>query len=62
MSGALKSAFKELVNEAEWLDRTTRASVLEKLDAMLMMLGYPDEVSTLEKLNLYYQKVLDFKI
>lgn len=57
MANALKSAFGELVNEAEWLDSSTRSTVLEKLNAMLMMLGYPDEVSSLEKLNLYYQKV-----
>ena len=38
----LRAAFKELVEEAEWMDVETMGKAKEKADMMLQLIGYPD--------------------
>ena len=50
----LRSAFKELVEEAEWMDAETQVKAQEKADLMLQLIGYPDWLVEEEKVDGYY--------
>lgn len=43
MLGFVKLAFKEGLEQNTWMDASTKAKALEKLDAMGLKVGYPDE-------------------
>ncbi|OWA50601.1 Endothelin-converting enzyme 1 [Hypsibius exemplaris] len=42
MLADLKLGFRELLTEATWMDNATYLHAVSKLDAMLMVVGYPD--------------------
>ena len=43
MVGNLKEAFKDRINNAEWMSDVTKERALEKLDAIRVKVGYPDK-------------------
>lgn len=50
----LRSAFKELVEETDWMDSETQVKAEEKADLMLQLIGYPDWLVEVEKVDAYY--------
>eukprot|EP00092_Neocalanus_flemingeri_P034170 GFUD01037162.1.p1 GENE.GFUD01037162.1~~GFUD01037162.1.p1 ORF type:complete len:770 (-),score=219.06 GFUD01037162.1:48-2252(-) len=50
----LRSAFKELVEETDWMDSETQVKAEEKADLMLQLIGYPDWLVDVEKVDGYY--------
>lgn len=50
----LRSAFKELVEEADWMDGETQEKAKEKADLMLQLIGYPDWLLDPAKVDEYY--------
>lgn len=57
MIANLKRAFKSLVNEATWMDSTTKSIAIDKVDAMIEFVGYPDWIKNKTKLEDYYNEV-----
>ena len=57
MISSLKTAFKSLVNEASWMDASTKAIAREKVDHMIENIGYPDWVRNKKALEIYYKEV-----
>jgi predicted metalloendopeptidase len=53
----LRTATHELLDENDWVDDETKRLVTEKTDAMLVLAGFPDWVSNVSALDLYYDKV-----
>jgi len=50
----LRSAFKELVSETDWMDSATQAKAAEKADQMLQLIGYPDWLTDASQVDGYY--------
>jgi len=50
----LRSAFKELVSETDWMDAATQAKAAEKADQMLQLIGYPDWLTDPTEVDSYY--------
>merc|ERR1712121_596859 len=50
----LRSAFKELVEETEWMDSMTQEKAKEKADMMLQLIGYPDWLAVPSEVDEYY--------
>jgi len=50
----LRSAFKELVSETDWMDSATQAKAAEKADQMLQLIGYPDWLTDPSEVDSYY--------
>jgi endothelin-converting enzyme/putative endopeptidase len=44
MAPFMKQAFRARIQQARWLDQTTRTRALAKLDKMGLRLGYPDDL------------------
>merc|ERR1712168_1657734 len=51
----LRSAFKELVEETDWMDEATQEKAMTKADLMLQLIGYPDWLPDVEKVDSYYE-------
>ncbi len=51
MTGLLREAFREKLEEAAWMDPETREAAKGKLEDMLESIAYPDEVLDEDKLN-----------
>ena len=51
----LRSAFKELVAETEWMDGATQETAMKKADQMLQLMAYPDWLTNHEELDKYYE-------
>ena len=51
----LRTAFKELVEETEWMDSETKEKAQEKADSMLQLIGYPDWLLDTAKVDQYYR-------
>jgi len=51
----LRSAFKELVEETDWMDEETQVKAMTKADLMLQLIGYPDWLPDPEKVDGYYE-------
>ena len=45
MISNIKSAFKKVVEEVNWMDPLTKSRALKKLEVMNNMIGYPDELT-----------------
>ena len=41
----VKEAFKSRLEDKDWLDDTTKERCAEKVDAMIEMVAYPDQIS-----------------
>merc|ERR1712121_564159 len=48
----LRSAFKELVEETDWMDSETQAKA--KADMMLQLIGYPDWLVDTDQVDEYF--------
>lgn len=57
MVADIRSEFKEIVKEVDWMDEKTRKSALEKADAMTTHIAYPDELLDDKKLEEFYSNV-----
>ncbi len=62
MIANLKRAFKSLVNETSWMDSATKSIAIEKVDAMIDFVGYPQWIKNITELEDYYQGVLFFPV
>ncbi len=51
----LRSAFKELVSETEWMDDETQQAAMMKADQMLQLMAYPDWLTHEQDLDQYYE-------
>jgi len=51
----LRSAFKELVGETDWMDSETQKQAMNKADQMLQLMAYPDWLTHEEDLDNYYE-------
>lgn len=54
----LKRAFKSLVNDATWMDSTTKSIAMEKADAIVEFVGYPPWIKNNTALEDYYDGVI----
>lgn len=50
----LRAAFKELVEESEWMDVETMGKAKEKADMMLQLIGYPDWLLDPKEVDAYF--------
>ncbi|EFO14278.2 hypothetical protein LOAG_14244 [Loa loa] len=57
MIANLQEAFKELVDENDWMDEETKKVAVEKAESMRNNIGYPDFISNSTALDKYYEKV-----
>ena len=53
----IQESFKQLIGESDWLDDKTKQKSLEKLDSMILNVGYPDWILINEELDNYYNLV-----
>ena len=51
MIGNIKSAFKKVVEEVDWMDQLTKSRALKKLEAMKNIIAYPDELTNEDKVT-----------
>ena len=51
----LRSAFKELVSETEWMDGETQKAAMMKADQMLQLMAYPEWLTHEQDLDQYYE-------
>lgn len=42
MTREIQQSFKELLNQTSWIDDETKELATEKVNAMLLRIGYPD--------------------
>lgn len=54
MANNIKTEFIEMLKKAPWMDDTTRDKAIEKANAMILIMGYPDELADDAKLEEYY--------
>jgi len=52
----LRSAFKELVEETDWMDSETQGKAQEKADQMMQLIGYPDWLPSVQEVDEYYKE------
>ncbi len=53
----LKSEFKVMIKEYEWMDPTSKRAVSEKVDSLTIKIGYPDFILNDTHLTEYYSPV-----
>ncbi|KAF7285786.1 hypothetical protein GWI33_009970 [Rhynchophorus ferrugineus] len=53
----LQSTFKEVINEAEWMDDSSKEAAYKKVDNIFTLLGYPKFTSDREALDYFYQNL-----
>jgi predicted metalloendopeptidase len=58
----LRDSFRVLVGESDWLDDSTKNKSLEKLDAFVENVGYPDWILDNQQLDNYYNLVNVFQV
>jgi predicted metalloendopeptidase len=58
----LRESFRVLVGESDWLDDSTKNKSLEKLDAFVENVGYPDWILDNQQLDNYYNLVNVFQV
>lgn len=57
MVGNIRTEFKQIVRNVDWMDDKTRESAYEKIDAMTTHIAYPDELLDDRKLEDFYGDV-----
>lgn len=57
MTREIQQSFKELLNQTTWIDDETKELATEKVNAMLLRIGYPDFILQPELLNERYKDV-----
>lgn len=53
----IREEFEILLNKVEWMDDKTRQTALNKLKAIFVHIGYPDEILNNTKLEEYYENL-----
>jgi len=54
---SLMKSFKNRMAHVTWMDEATRSTALDKADAIVHKIGYPDFVANPTMLDQYYQQV-----
>lgn len=57
MVADIRTEFKNIVRNVDWMDEQTKISALEKADAMITHIAYPDELLDDKKLVEFYADV-----
>ncbi len=57
MLQSIRTAFVDHMPEVTWMDEQTRAKAIDKADAIIQKIGYPDILADAGKLDEYYEKV-----
>lgn len=57
MVADIRNEFKKILGTVDWMDDETRKSALEKADAMVTHIAYPDELLDNAKLEEFYNNV-----
>lgn len=57
MTREIQRSFRELLNQTSWIDDETKELATEKVNAMLLRIGYPDFILQPELLNERYKDV-----
>lgn len=57
MTREIQRSFRELLNQTTWIDDETKELATEKVNAMLLRIGYPDFILQPELLNERYKDV-----
>uniref|UniRef100_A0A0R3RHK8 Neprilysin-2 n=1 Tax=Elaeophora elaphi TaxID=1147741 RepID=A0A0R3RHK8_9BILA len=57
MIANLQEAFKELVDESDWMDEGTKKVAIEKAVSMINNIGYPDFINNYTALDKHYEKL-----
>lgn len=57
MTREIQRSFRELLNQTVWIDDETKELATEKVNAMLLRIGYPDFILRSELLNERYKDV-----
>jgi neprilysin len=57
MTHELQHAFREIINETEWIDSQTKFLAELKLNAMSLKIGYPNFILDKEELNKKYKEL-----
>ncbi|CAK9819864.1 Nep4 [Anthophora quadrimaculata] len=58
MTREIQRSFRELLNQTTWIDDETKELATEKVNAMLLRIGYPDFILQPELLNERYKDVV----
>ncbi|KAG6797942.1 neprilysin-4 isoform X1 [Apis mellifera caucasica] len=58
MTREIQQSFKELLNQTSWIDDETKELATEKVNAMLLRIGYPDFILQPELLNERYKDIV----
>ena len=62
MTREIQQSFKELLKQTSWIDDETKELATEKVNAMLLRIGYPDFILQPELLNERYKDVRTAKL
>lgn len=57
MTQEIQQSFRELLTRTSWIDDETKRLASEKVDAMLLRIGYPDFILQRELLDQRYMDV-----
>ena len=57
MTHDIMLSFKDILSSAEWIGEKTKMLAHDKVDAMILRIGYPDFILSDDELNEYYKKV-----
>lgn len=57
MTKEIQSSFQEILNLTNWIDEDTKALASEKVDEMMLRIGYPDYILDTEQLTNRYRDV-----
>lgn len=57
MTKEIQQAFQEILNETTWIDIETKKLASEKIDAMMLRIGYPNFILDKAELNHHYKDV-----
>ena len=57
MVSYIRESFRSSLPDVSWMDIDTRDRALQKVDAIIEKIGYPDLIDDVEKLDQYYQSV-----
>ena len=57
MLQSIRTAFVDHMPEVTWMDEATRAKAIDKADAIIQKIGYPEVLADAGKLDEYYENV-----
>ena len=57
IASSIKNAFKEELMKLDWLDNQSRLASIEKVDAIIEQIAYPDQIFNDSYLNYLYDDV-----